>query len=70
MGIKRKFILRLALALILAVIIGRYLGRAIAWYDVYSQPAQHFIKIHPVVPNKDGDFNQEKRGQQQKRLAI
>ena len=68
---KRKFIFRWALALIFAVIIGRYLGRAIAWYVVYSQPSHPpIIKIHPEDRNRNGDCDREKRGRQQKRLAI
>jgi hypothetical protein len=68
---KRKIIVRWVLAFILAVIIGKYLGRAIAWYVVYSQPsAPVMMEIHREDRNQDSEADQEKLGRQPKRLSI
>jgi hypothetical protein len=71
MIIKRNLIFRWVAALILAVVIGKYLGRAIAWYRVYSQPSEPvMMEIPPEDRNQEGEGDREQRGRQPKSLSI
>jgi hypothetical protein len=66
-----KKVLLWALALILAVIIGRLAGRALARYVVYSRPQRPFIvQIDGCSCKHDGDCERARCKRRERKSAL